>query len=466
MPPFLASIIYVGIAIYLLRCDLRQKQNVTSTLWLPTIWVFISGTRFVSQWLDTFGINIGGVSVEEGSPVDAIFFGGMTLLGIMVMFRRRVTLAKFARYNPWITAYLLFCLLACVWSDFPFVAFKRWTKLFGQVVMVMVVLTEPDPAEAVYRLARRFACVLVPLSILFIKYFPLLGRSFDNWTGYSLDTGITLDKNALGYDCMLIMIVLVWHFFAKQKPTRQALFPHGYTFESIRNLAIEVFFLLATIWLLVDSRSSTSLICALVAIFVIYFLGLRWVKASNFTLLLVAAVAILGVAAYLDFFTFFITQVLGKNMTLSDRTLIWDALLKRDINPFFGTGYESFWLGERREELWALFPQLHLNSAHNGYLQIYLDMGIIGLIATGVMVASGYNQARRALATDFFFARFRLGFFIAFIIYNWTEVAFRTHCVPFFGFFLAVIQFPQNSPNAMQSDGGADEQQDESDYEF
>ena len=89
MPPVIASVLYVAVAIFLLRRDLRQKQNVTSALWIPTVWVFISGTRFVSQWLDTFGINIGGGAVEEGSPIDAIFFGGMTLLGMNVLLRRR-----------------------------------------------------------------------------------------------------------------------------------------------------------------------------------------------------------------------------------------------------------------------------------------------------------------------------------------------------------------------------------------
>ena len=49
--------------------------------------------------------------------------------------------------------------------------------------MALIVLTEPDPEEALTRLMKRCAYVVVPVSILFIKYYPQLGRAFDPWTG-------------------------------------------------------------------------------------------------------------------------------------------------------------------------------------------------------------------------------------------------------------------------------------------
>ena len=435
MPPILAAVIYLSLIAYLFWREAKLKSNVTPALWLPTIWVFISGTRFVTQWLNTFGINIGGTSYEEGSPIDAAFFGIMTLLAVRVLIQRRVTLEKFARYNPWVVFYLVFCLIACVWSDFTFVAFKRWTKLFGQVVMVTVVLTEADPREAVLRMFKRIAYVVVPVSILFIKYFPQWGRGFDRWTGFGYDNGATLDKNALGYDCMLILIVLGWNLMSVwQKPKGR---------ERRNEIIFECAFMAATIWLLLDAHSSTSLVCTMLALIIAYILGFKWVKPEKFTLYLVGTVVVIFVAEYgFNFTTFFITQVLGKDMTLTDRTKIWDILLHWDFNFLIGTGYESFWLGERREKLWDLFPELHLNSAHNGYLQTYLDMGALGLVATFGLVVSAYSKAKNGLLSDFRFARLRLGLLLSFLVYNWTEVAFRTHCVPFFGFFLAAINFP------------------------
>src|SRR5579859_5278547 len=95
LSPNLALLIYVGFVVWLLRRDFREKPNVTGALWIPFFWVFISGSRFVSEWLDIFGLHWGGTSVEEGSPLDALFFFGMIGAGIYVLHQRRVNLAEF-----------------------------------------------------------------------------------------------------------------------------------------------------------------------------------------------------------------------------------------------------------------------------------------------------------------------------------------------------------------------------------
>ena len=43
--------------------------------------------------------------------------------------------------------------------------------------MALIVLTEPDPEEALIRLMKRCAYVVVPVSILFIKYYPRFGKA-------------------------------------------------------------------------------------------------------------------------------------------------------------------------------------------------------------------------------------------------------------------------------------------------
>src|SRR5207253_11313828 len=50
----------------------------------------------------------------------------------------------------------------------------------------------------------------------------------------------------------------------------------------------------------------------------------------------------------------------------SDRTRIWQVLLSVPINPVLGTGYQSFWLGERVQWVWARLDRksTRLNSSH------------------------------------------------------------------------------------------------------
>jgi O-antigen ligase len=439
MPPNLAAVIYLSFVVWLFRRDFREKANVTSALWLPFFWTFISGGRFISQWLDIFGLNLGGVSVEEGSPVDAIIFFFLIVAGMRVLYQRGVTTGEFARYNRWITIYLCYCLLAIVWSDFPFVAFKRWIKLFGQPVMVLVLLTEPDPMESLARMMKRLAYVFVPVSILFIKYFPQWGRSFDTWSGMPSNSGITMGKNILGCDCFILGLFFIWHFqqvwIREKSPPRK------------KELYLCLGFFIMIGWLLYMAHSSTSIGVLVLSGVVVVVLNLKFVDRRRISVYLVGLVVVLALAEAFFGIHKAIIEALGRDSTLTGRTDIWQILLHWDLNPILGVGFESFWLGdERKNKLWSLLPGLYLNEAHNGYLETYIQIGLLGLFITLAMLVATYFKITRALVYDFGFGRFRMAYFAAFVVYNWTEAVFRTHCFPFFMFFLIAIDYPARRP--------------------
>lgn len=435
MPPIVATIIYLAGVAYLFRRDIRERPHVTLALWLPFFWVLISGGRFLSEWLGIFGLNVGGESAQEGSPIDAIIFFFLIVGGLQVLYQRRVNWAEFIRRNRWVSIYLCYCLLAIVWSDFPFVALKRWIKLFGQPIMVLIVLTEPDPMESLTRLMKRCAYVLVPVSILFIKYFPEWGRGFDSWTGLAVNTGITTNKNILGCDCFILGLFFIWHFLQVRR--------HEKGVARRNELILCLFFFVMIGWLFIMAHSSTSLGAFLLAVAMMLFLGLKFVNRRRIGVYMIA----IGVTCCLAeaFFGIhnIIIQLLGRNSTLTGRTDIWQVLLNWDINPILGVGFESFWLGERMDKLAGLFPGLNLNEAHNGYLETYINLGLLGLFITLALLLATFFKTQRALMDDFEFGRFRLAYLVAFIVYNWTEAAFRTHCFPFFVFFLIAIDYPK-----------------------
>lgn len=448
MPPILALFLTVGFVVFLFRRDFREKPNVTAALWLPFFWIMISGSRFVSDWLTIFGLNLGGASVEEGSPVDAFFFFGIIVSGIYVLHQRRVSCLEFMRNNRWVTIYLAYCLLAVLWSDYSFIAFKRWIKLFGQPVMVLVLLTEPDPMESLTRLLKRFAYVIVPVSFLFIKYFPQWGSCYDIWTGQRMNTGITTDKNALGCDCFILGLFFIWHFLRVWRQEKGA---------ARRNeLCLCLGFFVTLGWLLNTAHSSTPIGALVLAVAMMLFLGLEFVDRRRLGVYLVAGVVICAVAEAFFGIHNYAIQALGRNSTLTGRTDIWHFLLHWDINPVLGVGFESFWLGDRLDKLAELMPGSILNEAHNGYLETYLNLGLLGVFITIAMLFAAYFKAHRALLDDFDFGRFRLAYLAGFIVYNWTEAAFRTHSFPFYMFFLIAIDYqarllPEKSTSAIVS---------------
>src|SRR5207248_134366 len=212
MPPPLAAFLTVGFMVFLFRRDIREKPNVSGAFWLPLLWTVIVCSRGLSGWLKIFGLPVtGAISVEEGSPLDAWFYFLLIAVGIYILNKRQVRLSEIVQNNGWIIAFLLYCFISIVWSDFPLVAFKRWIKILGHPIMALIVLTEPDPEEAFRRLMKRCAYVIIPVSVLFIKYYPHLGQSHDIWTGRSMDKGIATTKNMLGADCLILGFFLLWY---------------------------------------------------------------------------------------------------------------------------------------------------------------------------------------------------------------------------------------------------------------
>lgn len=434
LPPQLALLLTLGLIAFLFYRENRGGQHVTAALWMPVIWLTIIGSRFVSQWLDIFGFHMGAVNLEDGSPVDAFFFGLLILSGLCVLYQRRVSLGGVLRNNRWMTIFLVYCFLAIFWSDFPLVAFKRWLKVIGHPVMVLVVLTEPDPEEAIIRLLKRCSYVWVPISILWIKYFPALGRGFSQWTGAAENCGIAANKNMLGLDLFIVGAFFVWYFL---RIWRQ----EGST-ERRDELILAVFFTGAIAWLLRMAQSSTSLVSVLIATTLVLVLGFRWVNPRYIGAWLVTALIVGAVAE--GFFGIYsgILHLLGKSSNLSDRTQVWHDVLQIKINPILGAGYESFWLGDRLKILWAKW-WWHPNEAHNCYLETYLNLGLIGLALLLGWFFATYRKARRDLMDGLDWGQFRLAFLVATLFYDWTEAPFKAVDPVYFIFFLIAIDYPR-----------------------
>ena len=115
---------------------------------------------------------------------------------------------------------------------------------------------------------------------------------------------------------------------------------------------------------------------------IILFLGLKFVDRYRITAYLFTALIIVVPADLIFGLHDQIIHFLGRNSSLTGRTEIWDILLHWDINPVFGQGFESFWLGDRPDKIAQMEPGLNINEAHNGYLETYLNIGLLGLAIT------------------------------------------------------------------------------------
>jgi exopolysaccharide production protein ExoQ len=417
MPPPLALALTIVFVSLLLWRDFRVRARVNGALWLPVVWFFFVGSRYLTQWLSLWGVSVGGTSLEDGSLIDAVFFAVLTLAGLLVLVRRRVALPRLVRDNQWLAIFLLYSFLAITWSDFPFVALKRWIKELGHPIMALVVLSDSAPREALRTVLRRSSYLLIPPSILVIKYYPEVGRGFDTFTGAAINIGIMTSKNDLGYVCALFGLFFFWNFLSSWRIERAR--------DRRVEIGLTIMFLWMIWWLLSMAQSSTSLVCTLIGAGTMVVVSTRLVsKRFIGTYLVVGLLILLAAESAFGLYGKVVEDVLGKEVTLTDRTVVWHDALALVTNPVFGAGFESFWLGPRLDAMWAKW-WWQPTQAHNGYIETYLNLGWVGVAILVALIISTFRKARLELMRDLDFGRFRLGVLFAIVVYNYTEATFK-----------------------------------------
>jgi O-antigen ligase len=186
-------------------------------------------------------------------------------------------------------------------------------------------------------------------------------------------------------------------------------------------IAVVVIGMLA--WLLRMSDSQTSFVCLVATVLLLLLSRTPFMARRPATILgaLLSAMAIWPLVEVLHLKELAL-DFLGRDPSLTNRTLIWQTLEKFDMNPFVGVGFMSFWTGARLEELWRQVGTI--NQAHNGYLEQYLNLGYIGVAFIAVIVLSGFLWVRRHLSEDPAAGMLRLCFIATALLYNYTEASF------------------------------------------
>jgi exopolysaccharide production protein ExoQ len=437
MPPIVALSLCIGFILLLFRIE-SQNSKVSWATWIPLIWFMITMSRMVVQWgMDPFGFtnNYSENALLEGSPIDRTIFTVLIVVGIVVLLARRSSWPAIFKNNLMLLILFLYFGLSILWSDFPWVSSKRYIKLIGSFIMVLVVLGAEDPAENIRAMLRRCSYVLIPLSVVFIKYYPQFGRVYHRWSGEASFTGVTTNKNSLGVLCMVCGIFLfsdlMSSIFSQVKKSNKT--------EFILHLILFA----VTFWLLILSLSANSLACFILGILILSGMRLPFIKRNlksiGFYFLSVAAV-ILILQLTIDIKQIVITA-LGRDATLTGRTDIWKEALAMIDNPLIGVGFESFWLGKRIDIFWENY-WWHPIQVHNGYAETYLDSGLIGLFLLMSVIAYSYRKIAKVLVQDFEYGILRMVFFIIALMYNVAESSFNTLQPIGFIFLLLIVEYP------------------------
>jgi exopolysaccharide production protein ExoQ len=380
-------------------------------------------------------------NTAETSPLDQAFFLFVLLASLLVAGSRRVMWGKLFAQNSALMLFYVYFAVSVLWSGDPTGSTKRLVKDFGMLFVMAILWSETHPLVAIRSVYVRCASILFPLSLVFDKYFPNIARAYSR-AGEPMSTGVTTQKNSLGELVLIFSLFLIWDLLEEHR-----------AHNKLRHLWDRFLLLLIGLWLLHSSESKTALVCLLVGAALALRTG--WLASRSVSTVVLAVTFFLPyLALFAQQFNSIIAPVvndLGRNMTFTGRTDIWRHITLETVNPVVGAGYWNFWGGPGGFAIGAAMKTL-VPNAHNGYLDIYLDGGAIGLIMlAALLIASGRRLIKGGTGRGFEGLRFSI--LIVVMIYNLSESTFARLGTMWFATVLALTDFSTATPPVGASHG-------------
>jgi exopolysaccharide production protein ExoQ len=429
----LATAACVLAILVLFRLDRDRIGANSKVLWIPMAWLMIGGSRNVSEWLQMSGPVDSVDRYMEGNPVDRYVLSLLMLAGLIVLFQRRDRVIALLKANAPIVGYFVYCGISVLWSDYPLVGGKRWFRGLGDVTMVLIILTDFKWHGALRRVFTHVAFLLLPISVLFIRYYPDLGRAY-GLDGSQYWTGICEGKNSLGMISLIFGMACLWTLLEIYADRGQR--------NRKRRLAAHGTIVIIAIYLLWISDSKTSLACFVLVGTLMTLTGMTaWARRPALLRPMMLGLVTCCVSVLFLGIGGGALETLGRNSSLTGRTDVWKLVLSFAENPLVGAGYESFWMGDRLARIVSINGGI--NQAHNGYIEIYLNLGLVGLTFLAAIILIGFRRVTAGFARRPEASTIRMAYFLVAVIYNFTEGAFKMMSPVWISFLLSTAAVPE-----------------------
>ncbi len=333
--------------------------------------------------LVTFGM-AGGLSIlflsgtdfdyVEGNAFAEVILAVLYLVVIVVAISHLRSTSSAISGTPVLLALIVLAWGSAAWAETPSLVLRRCIALTGTSLLGVVLAARLSFNSQLHLLRRIFRLAAV-LSFLCALFLPQYGKGLDGtWQG------IFGQKNGLG-GIMALAVLVEWHLPATTFKTR----------------AFKFAWLGAYATLLALSDSITAFICVsftLAAIAV--FKTLRWKYRVPLPLLFGSGA--LGVVALVPVLIANLDSIMplfGRAGDLTGRTELWSFLVPVILKQvFLGYGYSGFWEGASVESE-IIYKHIGWKAmySHNGYLEMVLSLGLLGLILILLFVGTGIKRA-------------------------------------------------------------------------
>ena len=308
------------------------------------------------------GYWLGSGDAASGNQTLQLIWFGLYGFAALQLFRAGAHALRTATGSFLVWSLIALAVVSLAWSTAPGVSVRRLVALLGSSI-VGLYLANRYRGRDLYSLLLLTTAIGMVLSLAVVLLLPSVGISTVAYeSGWQ---GIFIQKNWLGRVAGLSAIL--WILYVSSTHTRRVL--------AVGMLALSVIMLLG-------SGSKTALLVTASLLLITLMLPLFRLHLSLaiplfLGLLAGGAVAVSRVLANAEE----LTGLVGRDLTLTGRTEIWDALTPLAAeHPWLGYGYGGFWLdwsGPSRT-IWTRLGW-QVPNAHNGFLDLRLELGYIGL---------------------------------------------------------------------------------------
>jgi len=176
------------------------------------------------------------------------------------------------------------------------------------------------------------------------------------------------------------------------------------------------------------SRSREAwLFCAMLLMvhFLIKVLG-RFRPRSRSAILVLTFLALLPVVSFVTANWTELLTSLGRDATLTGRIPLWGAVIQEcKLHLWVGLHGQGFWNSPRAERVLAIVHWVP-TSAHNGFLECLLEMGVAGLIPLVTLFFISFRGIFTVLTSETNFEPSRLWTYCVFVIFSFNLIQTTT----------------------------------------
>jgi exopolysaccharide production protein ExoQ len=342
------------------------------SIWVPIVLIVVDFDRFLVPPPIAAGAAV--IASLAPNPASRVFKIVLILAGALVILAHvREARALFRRVNIFFLVFLVLALASVAWSADSAATLARYVSFAATVLISFAFCLAGWHRKRLQDVLRPLLTLLMAGSLIYIAAAPEFALDFDK-QGYH---GLAGQKNPFGELCAFGTLLWMHAWIAGEAKASKALLGAalGWTCLWLSKSATSMLATAFASWLMLMMLRTSPSLRRYTPYMVTLFAGLVIAYALA-VLQLVPGLATVLLGP--------ITAITGKDMTFSNRAMIWDIIKEHaQLHPLLGTGYGAYWTGAvPSSPSYVFLNRMYFwpSEAHNGYLDVVNDLGFVGLI--------------------------------------------------------------------------------------